>query len=219
MAKIGKKDHLKKKKKKFDYYEAFETQTEIAVKEAKLLRKIVNEFESAEGVHENLDHAHKLEHEADVLCHNVYKTLVTDFVTPFDREDIIALTESLDDVIDRSEEIIQRFYMYDIHMMHEGAQDFADYIVRACETLAEAMLEFRNCKKSHNFKALFVQVKTIEDEADKLYLKLIRELYTEERDHAVRVMIWTRLFDVMEDCVDQCELVANKMRMVYVKYA
>ena len=45
MAKLAKKE-LKKKKKKFDYYDPFEAQAEIAVKEAKLLKEIVDEFES-----------------------------------------------------------------------------------------------------------------------------------------------------------------------------
>ena len=59
----------------------------------------------------------------------------------------------------------------------------------------------------------------LEDEADELYIKLIRQLYTEEREHSMRVIVWTRLLDAMEDCVDQCELVANKMNTVMVKYA
>ena len=32
-------------------------------------------------------------------------------------------------------------------------------------------------------------------------------------------MVWTALFDSMEDLVDQCEIVANMMNTVLVKYA
>ena len=81
------------------------------------------------------------------------------------------------------------------------------------------MADFRNCKKSDKFKSLIYQVNELEDEADELYIKLIRQLYTDEREHTMRVIVWTRLLDAMEDCVDQCELVANKMNMVMVKYA
>lgn len=216
MAKLTKKD---KKKKKFDYYDAFETQASIAVKEARLLNQIVSDFDSVDDVEACLERAHALEREADEVCHSISDVLISDFVTPIDREDIISIAQSLDEVIDRTEEIIQRFYMYDIHFMHEDACTFAKLIVRSCEALSEAMEDFRNCKKSDKFKALVYRVNELEDEADELYIKIIRDLYTKEREHPMRVMVWTRLFDIMEDCVDQCELVATKMNTVMVKYA
>ena len=215
MAKLTKKE-LKKKKKKFDYYDAFEAQAAIAVKEAKLLKEIVDDFESVES---RLERAHALEREADGVCHSIFENLITDFVTPIDREDVIGIAENLDEVIDLTEEIIQRFYMYDIHFMHDDAKKFVKLIVRSCEALSNAMADFRNCKKSDKFKSLIYQVNELEDEADELYIKLIRQLYTEEHAHTMRVIVWTRLLDAMEDCVDQCEVVANKMNMVMVKYA
>lgn len=220
MAKLTKKDKdKKKKKKKFDYYDAFDAQAEIAVKEAQLLKEIVDNFTTTDEVERYLSPAHDLEREADEICHGMSERLIVDFVTPIDREDVIDIAESLDEVIDLTEEIIQRFYMYDIHFMPEGAKQFVDLIVRSCEALNRAMTDFRNCKKSDQFKELIFQVNAVEDEADELYLTLIRQLYTEEREHAMRVMVWSRLFDAMENCVDQCELVANKMNMVMVKYA
>lgn len=121
MAKLTKKE-LKKKKKKFDYYDAFESQAALAVKEAKLLKEIVDSFESVEQVESRLERAHALEREADEVCHGIFESLITDFVTPIDREDVIGIAENLDEVIDLTEEIIQRFYMYDIHFMHEDAK-------------------------------------------------------------------------------------------------
>ena len=123
MAGIG-----KKKKKKFDYYDAFEAQAALCVKEAKLLKEIVHDFESAAELEKELPRAHAIEREADGVCH-------------------------------------------------------------------------------------------IEDEADALFLNIIRELYVKECDNPLRVSVWTRLFEAMEDCVDQCEAVANEMSMIMVKYA
>ena len=110
--------------------------------------------------------------------------------------------------------------MFDIHFMHEDAKKFSKLIVRACEALSEAMVDFRNCKKaSEKLNSLLVRVNDIEDEADALFLNIIRELYVKECDNSMRVSVWTRLFEAMEDCVDQCEAVANKMSMIMVKYA
>lgn len=217
MPSIVKKDK-KKKSRRFDYYDAFEAQAKVAIKEAKLLKHIVDEFESADALEQSLTRAHSLEREGDEVCHGVFEALLPDFVTPIDREDIIAMTESLDEVVDKIEEIIQHFYMYDIHFMHEQVKPFVKLIVHACELLHEAMGVFRNCKKSSKFMTLVVRVNDIEDEADALYAQVIRELYTAERENPMRVMVWTKIFDSMEEVVDQCELVANKMNMVMVKY-
>lgn len=219
MATLVKKHNKKKKKRKFDYYDAFESQVAIAVKEVKLLKHVVEGFTDAASLAECLPRAHSLEREADGVCHSVFDALIPDFVTPIDREDIIALTEALDEIVDCAEEIIQRFYIYDIHFMHDQAKPFVKHIMRAVEALAEAMGDFRNCKKSDKFPTAVVRVNQIEDEADELYMKVIRQLYTEERDNPVRVMVWTALFDSMENCVDQCEIVANMMSTVRVKYA
>ena len=204
MAGIG-----RKKKKKFDYYDAFEAQAALCVKEAKLLKEIVHDFESAAELEKELSRAHAIEREADGVCHSVFEALLPDFVT-----------ESLDEIIDMTEEVIQNFYMFDIHFMHEDAKKFSKLIVRACEALSEAMVDFRNCKKaSEKLNSLLVRVNDIEDEADALFLNIIRELYVKECDNPMRVSVWTRLFEAMEDCVDQCEAVANKMSMIMVKYA
>jgi uncharacterized protein len=215
MAGLGKK----KKKKKFDYYDAFDAQVALAVKETKLLKGVISEFETASALEKELSRAHAIEREADGICHSVFEALLPDFVTPLDREDIIGMTESLDELIDMTEEIIRNFYMFDVHYMHEDAKKFSKLIVRATEALSEAMADFRNCKKSSKFKQLLVRVHDIEDEADQIYMRIIRELYTAECDHPVRIMVWSRLFGAMEDCVDQCELVANKMNTIMVKYA
>lgn len=208
-----------KKKRKFDYYDAFESQAAIAVKEAKLLKEVVGEFTSASALEEPLARAHALEREGDSVCYHIVEALLPDFVTPIDREDIINLAQSLDEVTDMIEEIMQRFYLYDIHFMHDEAKPFARLLVRATEALSEAMVDFRNCKKSTKFQALIAQVNDLEDEADQLYVKIIRDLYTVERDNPVRVMVWNNIFELMEDCADQCEAVANMMGTVMVKYA
>ena len=166
-----------------------------------------------------LEKMHGFEHGADGKKHEMSAALAKAFVTPLDREDLAELSQNIDEVADKAEEIIQRFYMYDIHFMHDDAKKFVKLIVRSCEALSNAMADFRNCKKSDKFKSLIYQVNELEDEADELYIKLIRQLYTEEHAHTMRVIVWTRLLDAMEDCVDQCEVVANKMNMVMVKYA
>lgn len=206
-----------KKSKKYNYYDAFERQSEIAVEEAKLLMEVIESFTTAEDIKKYLPRAHELENKGDKVCHATFDAILPDFITPIDREDIVAMTNSLDEIIDRIEEVIQKFYIYDVHFMHRNAKPFGEMIVKSCEALCEAMADFRNCKKSKNFKSLIIQVNDIEDEADELYIKVIRNLYTHDRDNAVRVAVWDSIFNAMEDVIDKCEHTADLMNSIMLK--
>ena len=205
------------KKHKFDYFDAFEKQTKLAVQEADLLIEAVEKFTEAEKLKEVMERAHELEHEGDEINHAILKTVATDFITPIEREDIIELSQRLDNIVDFIEDVMQRFYMYDVHFMHHDALEFAQLIKKSCEALDKAMEDFRNFKKSKTFKQLIVDVNTYEEEADRLYLKVIRKLHTEDNDNPMRVLVWSQIFDRMEKCCDACEHVADTMSTILLK--
>jgi uncharacterized protein len=207
----------KASKKKFNYFDAFEKQSAIASKQARLLLEVVENFSKAEDIEKYLPRAHELESRGDSVCHDVFDAILPDFVTPIDREDIISLTNSMDALIDKMEEVLQRFYMYDIHFMHHDVKPLAKMIVKSCDALSEAMADFRNCNKSKKFKQLVIKVNDIENEADAFHIKAIRKLYTHDRENPVRVLVWTSLFDMMEECVDLCETIADKMNSIMLK--
>ena len=96
-------------------------QAQAAHDEAGVLVEVAENFTTADAVSEYLPRAHKIERDADELNHAVMRAIDVDFITPFDREDIIILTASaLDDIVDGIEEVIQRFYMFDVHFMHHN---------------------------------------------------------------------------------------------------
>lgn len=208
---------MAKKHKEFDYFDAFEQQVKFACKEAELLRKVVENFKSAEDIKETMDRAHEIEHEADLVSHDIHKSVAHDFITPFDREDIIHLAKTLDDITDSIEAVIQRMYMYDVRFMHDGTLDFARAIEKSCTALHRAMGDFRNFKRSKEFKHLIVEVCDAEEEADGLYVSVIHGLHTEDRDNPLRVFVWTNVFNRMESCADACEAAADVMNSIMIR--
>lgn len=207
------------KRVKFDYFDAFEKQTEVAVQEAELLIEAIEGFTEAEHLKEVMERAHELEHKGDEINHAIFKTVATDFITPIEREDIIALTQNLDNLIDFIEDVVLCFYMYRASDMHEHAREFAVLIKKSCKTLDKAMKDFRNFKKSKAIRQLIIDVNAYEEEADRLYLKVNRSLYGKERDDALRVVMWLRIFDRMEKCVDTSEHIADTMGGILLKNA
>ena len=98
---MGKRHH------KYDYFSAFESLSELAVDEADLLIKAIEEFSTADALKETMEKAHAIEHKGDDINHDIFRNVATDFITPIDREDIIGLAQALDTIIDELEEVIQ----------------------------------------------------------------------------------------------------------------
>lgn len=205
------------KKHKFDYFDAFEKQSAMAVKEAELLIEAIENFTEAEDLRGIMDRAHQIEHEGDEVNHAIFKTVATDFITPIEREDIIELSQYLDNIIDYIEDVMQRFYMYDVHFMHNDAREFACLIKKSCMALDTAMEDFRNFKKSKKFKQLIIDVNTYEEEADQHFMNAIRKLHTVDRENPMRVLVWTQIFERMEKCCDACEHAADTMNTILLK--
>ena len=205
------------KRDKFDYFDAFEKQTDVAVQEAELLIEAIESFTEAEHLKEVMERAHELEHKGDEINHAIFKTVATDFITPIEREDIINMSQYLDNIIDYIEDVMQRFYMYDVHFIHHDALEFAHLIKKSCVALDKAMEDFRNFKKSKMFKQLIIDVNDYEEEADQLYMTVIRKLHTHDRENPMRVLVWSQIFDRMEKCCDSCEHAADTMNSILLK--
>ena len=79
------------KKHKYDYFDAYEELSDLAVQEASVLVRAMENFTDAAALRAVLDEAHALEHAGDMINHDIYKHVGNDFMPPFDREDIVAL--------------------------------------------------------------------------------------------------------------------------------
>lgn len=143
------------RKHKFDYFGAFEQHSKLAVAESALLVETIEQFTEASALEENTQKAHEIEHEGDTINHKIFKTVATDFITPIDREDIIEMCQALDDIVDDIEDVMLRFYMYDIHFMHDQAIEFASSSraaarrsTRPCATSATSRSRRTSCTSS-----------------------------------------------------------------------
>lgn len=206
-----------KSKSKLNYFDAFSKQAEYACKEADLLDEVIENFTTAEAIQDYLPRAHQIEHDADVVNHEILTAIDVDFITPIDRDDIITLAQALDDIVDSIEDVIQRFYMFDVHFMHHDAAGFSKLIRKECNALSVAMEEFHNFKKSGTFRKSIIKVNDIEEEADGFYVEMMRNLFTVDRENPTRVIVWMEIFERMEDCCDNGERVADTMSSILLK--
>ena len=163
------------------------------------------------------DKAHEIkevEHKCDFLAHEIIQRLNKTFVTPIDREDIHAMARTLDDVIDAIDDAAALIPLYRINTIRSGARDVAAVIVAQTEQMKLALeaLESRRGLLEHA-----VEINRLENEADRLHMSAVSQLFDEERD-AMLVMKWKEIFDVLEAATDRCEDVANLLENIVVKH-
>lgn len=198
------------------YFEKLSKAVEYSCAAADLLHKVLSDF-SADQLEEKIKEMHVIEHSADIDKHSMMSKLVNEFITPIEREDIIQLSQEIDDITDKIEEILQCLYMFNIRSIREEAIVFSGLVIQTCEALKKAMNEFPNFKKSTTLKSYIIECNRIEDEGDALYTKVIRTLYTTLTNDTVKLMSWVKIFDLFESCCDSCEHAANSLERVVMK--
>ena len=197
------------------YFENFSACTELSKKAAVYLVNCLENYDPA-SIGKMLEEMHTIEHTADKKKHEMGDALAKAFVTPVDREDLDMLSHQLDQVTDKLEEIMQKFYIYNIQSVIPSIIEFAKNLVRACDLLCSLMAEFENFKRSKKIRDYIIKLNDVEEECDRLYLKSMRELTTGTED-VLAVISWREIFECFEACADACEHVCECVGSVIMK--
>ncbi len=203
------------RKKDVNYFDTFIELVEYSSKAADLLNEIMNNF-NAEVLQEKISEMHEIEHTGDEARHRMIRRLAKEFITPIEREDIMALADAIDDVTDSIEDVLMHLYMFNIKKIREHALKMTEIIVKCCNALKPALHEFKNFRKSQTLHKLVVEVNFLEEEGDKLFKEAIRDLYV-NCDDFKEVTAWSQTFDYLENCCDACEEVANVIENIVMK--
>jgi predicted phosphate transport protein (TIGR00153 family) len=194
------------------FFDLFDEIAIRLVRAAKLQKQL---FSEPARIGEHVAAIKVIEHEADVLTHDVITRLNRSFVTPFDREDIHELASRLDDVVDLIDGTARRAVMFRVTAVREPARQLADVIVRAADSLEKAVVAI---KKPKVVIERGQEVKTLEEEGDAIYHAAVGKLFDGGED-PIEVMRWKELYDTLERTLDQCEDVANVLESIVLKNA
>jgi len=158
----------------------------------------------------------EIEHRGDDMTHDIIRMLNQTFITPFDREDIHALTSSLDDVLDYVNSAATRMKLYRITTPPPAAAVLAELIVKQSQELSKAvsLLEEEHQKVLDHC----VVVNQLENEADRVSRQAIAELFEYEKDPIQLIKI-KELYEVLETATDKAEDAANVLEAVVLKSA
>lgn len=198
-----------------EYFTLFVKMAEVALRTQKLLTEILADFDP-DKLKEQLDKLHGLESEGDRHTHELMKRVAKDFVTPIERDDIIALGRELDDITDNIEDILIKIYMYNIKAITPEAMEMLEVVGQCCEKVSSVVTEFSNFRKSGTILKDIVEINRLEELGDNLYIQAFRKLYTKGGD-PLETIAWSEVYKQLEKCCDTCEHAADVIECVIVK--
>jgi uncharacterized protein len=157
-----------------------------------------------------------IETAGDEITHDLIQLLNTQYITPFDREDIYELATKLDDVVDYIEEVSDLLELYGIESTTRHAVEQCGILVQAVEQLSIALTRLKGLR---GIQSPLVELKRLEDEGDRIVHDAIAALFRDDRIDPLIVIRWKDVYEGLERAIDSCETAANVIANIAVKNA
>jgi len=177
------------------------------------LQELVNNYEDVEKKYQRIK---DIEHQGDMITHQIFTKLRETFITPLDREDIHGLASGLDDVLDCIEGVASRMNYFKISQPTPEMKKLVDIISRAVHQISEAI---DNLESLGRVDAFCRQVNILEYEADVVCQDAIADLFekTEKVEQLKELIKLKEIYGRLEIAADRCEDVANVIEGIIVK--
>lgn len=204
------------KKQDSYYFKNFIECTQCSCRAAHLLEDIMSNFDAGD-LGQKIIEMHEIEHTADVKKHELLDTLVKAFITPIEREDIIQVSQNIDEITDKIEDVLIRIYYNHIKSMRPDALKLAGVVVKCCEevnALMEKFADFKHSKKE--LHECIVHINSLEEEADKLFISCMYDLHKSGVE-MFDIIAWREIYIYLEKCADAGEHVADIVESVVMK--
>lgn len=157
----------------------------------------------------------ELEKKGDHFTHTIYAALNKTFITPIEREDILALASSLDDVLDCIEACASRFDMYELDLKDHYFVQFSENILSSAQEIHKA-IRILSSRKLLAMREHTIKINDLENEADDLLRKSIKELFKTVKD-PIELIKRKEVYELLEEATDACEDVANTLDSIIMR--
>lgn len=186
-------------------------------KQSALVRQGIDQLhdmmESYDRLEERARKLKEVEHEADLVTHDIFERLNRTFITPLEREDIHALASGLDDVLDSAEAIGSRLVLFRVPKSTSEARALTAILSQCGAQIDQAVRHLRDFK---GLMAFTIEINRLENEADTLSRQAVADLFTGHHDF-LDVMRWKEIYGRLEGATDNCEDVANVIESIVLK--
>ncbi len=197
------------------FFDMFERATKNLVSSVKVFAETIKDFRQLEKGVQQLD---ELEHEGDIITHEIMDRLNRTFITPIDRDDIHAIAAGIDDVLDLTEEVADRIYLYKLSQPTDYLIQMAQILEQSVLEVAKAITSLRDLKRPRRILDYAIEINRLENEADMLLKHAMVQLF-DSAASPLEVIKWKEVYESLEKAIDKCEDMAVVIESVVVKNA
>lgn len=159
------------------------------------------------------------ETKGDKVTDRIVKALNETFITPFDREDINALADEMDDVNDEIYRSSHKISLYVPKMLPDCTKKLAEIIHKGAIEIQGGVNELSSIKKTDlRFKQHYHEIKRLEEEADVIYEEGIMELFQRETD-PIELIKLKEIIQCLEKTANKINNTGKVLKTIFVKYA
>jgi predicted phosphate transport protein (TIGR00153 family) len=201
--------------KEIDFFILFDKLANVAIRASEYFTEICSNGKFDE---DTVSKMREIEHEGDDITHEIIRKLNTTFITPFDREDIHALANELDSVIDMINTIVNRMKVYKLNGVNTDLVEFTVVVEKSVRAVAHAVAGLRDTKHLQHALDSCVEVNRLENVGDTMRDNMLAKLFDSAPD-TIYLIKWKEIFEDAETVLDVCEDVANIIESIAVKQA
>jgi len=194
------------------FFELFKKAAHNMIEGSRLLKEMMEHFQDPVQQAKRIK---DVEHVGDGITHDIALRLNQTFITPIDREDIHDLASALDDILDVTEAIADRFVLYKVTKPTDMAIKLANILYQASAAVGRGVDRLGMGHPQVN--ECSVQVNSLENEADRVSRDAISALFEKENDPMV-VLKLKEIYEGFEAGTDRCEDVANILERIALKH-
>jgi len=194
------------------FFDLFSESAANAAECARRLRDLVTDFSDVKAKHTRVVEA---ERAGDELTRAILNRLNSTFVTPFDREDIHALAEELDDVVDDLLAVSDLLNLVQVDAVLPDLKEQADICVQMAEQTVGLMGRLKSMRGTEPY---LDAIDKLESEGDSVYRRTLARLFSGEYE-ALEVLKWKDIVQAMEDALNTLEDVSNVVEAIVLKHA
>jgi len=178
---------------------------------ARRLQELVTDFTDTAAKHGEVV---ACERRGDQLTTAILRRLDTSFVTPFDREDIHALAEELDDVADDMLAVSELLQLIPVDKVLPELRDQAALLVRMADEMVQLIGRLRDMR---GVQPHLDAIDSLETEGDQIHRRTLARLF---RDYdALEIIKWKDIVEAMEGALNTVEDIGDVVESIVLKHA
>lgn len=152
------------------------------------------------------------------ITHKTNLELSSNFITPFDREDIHALISAIDDVADYTYGAASRMRLYQVEKITKSIRKLTEINLEACQLIQVAIADLKDMKNLKGIAAACKRIYKLENKSDNVFDKAVADIFENETD-AKNIIKYKEVLAALESATDKCKGVANVLESIAVKHS